>query len=113
MMEWTSIVAVFGLLGTILGIYNIIASRGDKKVKDTKEQAQEEQDERINIATMNIEISHIKDDIKEMRGDMKDIKQLFLNYKDDVREIAKEAVYDVIRTEIRSHELKYHDKGEK
>lgn len=109
---WTIVIGVFSFIATLLGIYNIIIGRQDKAVKDTKDQEKETKEELINIATMNIEISHIKDDMKEMRGDMKEIKQLFLNYKDDVREIAKEAVYDVIKTEIRNHELKYHNKGE-
>lgn len=86
-MEWTYIVSVFGLVGTLLGIYNIIVSRKDKAIRDTKED---------NFGLLNYKVD-------ELRKDFSKFSDKFDKYENEIDARIEKAV--------NVHIQMYHNKG--
>lgn len=109
-MTWEYVIAIFGFIGTLFGIYSVLMTRKDKAIKDAKDNDAENSNQRIDIAVFSTEIKYIKEDMKEMRDDMKEIKQMFGDYKDDVRDIASEVARSVAKEILQEHIKEYHSK---
>ena len=103
-MEYITI--TIAIIGCVLGVLGFFRNSKKDAVDETKDNAQALRD----IAKLNIEMGYIKENVSEIRTDMREIKQLFMTYKDDTREIAKEVVQDIVRAEIQKHVEKYHFK---
>ena len=92
---------VFQVISTVISIITIIFciltyanNRKKEAVQSTKENHQE---------LIEYQLKELKDDYKEMLGDIKDIKKMLIDYKETTRAIVKE--------EMDEHVKKYH-KGE-
>lgn len=109
-MTWEYVIAIFGFIGTLFGIYSVLMTRKDKAIKDAKDNDAENSNQRIDIAVFNTEIKYIKEDIKEMRDDIRDIKQMFMDSKDDMRDIAIEEARSVAKEILQEHIKEYHSK---
>jgi len=100
-MELT-FVAGISLVGTILGIYNIIVNRKDKAVKDTKEQNQELNNERTNQALIDYRLTKVEEKLDR-------IIDMFDNFEKDI----KNEMTNMIKIAIEKHEMLYHSKKKK
>lgn len=89
-MELTIALAL-SILSGVISVSNFALARKDKAVKDTKENHQE---------LIEYRLKELKDDYKEMLGDIKDIKKMLIDYKETTRAIVKE--------EIEEHIKQYH-----
>ena len=86
-MELTIALAL-SILSGVIGVSNFVLSRKDKAVKDTKENHQE---------LIEYQLKELKDDYKEMLGDIKDIKKMLIDYKETTRAIVKEEMEEHIK----------------
>ena len=86
-----TIALALSILSSVIAVSNFVLSRKDKAVKDTKENHQE---------LIEYQLKELKDDYKEMLGDIKDIKKMLIDYKETTRAIVKE--------EIEEHIKQYH-----
>lgn len=86
-----TIALALSILSGVISVSNFALARKDKAVKDTKENHQE---------LIEYQLKELKDDYKEMLGDIKDIKKMLIDYKETTRAIVKE--------EIEEHIKQYH-----
>lgn len=101
-MEYiTFAIAIISILITVLNFFN---GRKDKAEKDLKENDREI----ANLKVFEVKIQNVQDDMKEMKQDIREIKQIFRTYKEDIRDIAKDVVHDIVQLEIQNHIEKYH-----
>ena len=68
-MELTIALAL-SILSGVISVSNFALARKDKAVKDTKENHQE---------LIEYQLKELKDDYKEMLGDIKDIKKMLID----------------------------------
>lgn len=101
-MEYITI--TIAIIGCVLGVLGFFRNSRKDAVDETKDNNREE----LAINTLNIELGHIKEDVKDMKADMREIKQMFMTYKDDIRDIAKEVVRDIVDEKMNEHINKYH-----
>lgn len=102
------------IMTAILGVITIVnfaLQRKDKAVADTKDSDKSKSRDITSMESMKVQLDFLQEDMREMKQDMKEIKSLFITYKEDMRDIAREVVHDMVQSEIQSHVEKYHMKG--
>lgn len=83
-----TIALALSILSGVISVSNFALARKDKAVKDTKENHQE---------LIEYQLKELKDNYKEMLGDIKDIKKMLIDYKETTRAIVKEAIEEHIK----------------
>lgn len=91
-MELT-LAVVISLVSVVIAVVNFALSRKDKAVKDTKEDHRE---------LIEYQVKELKEDLKNIASDVKDVKKMLDNYKDTFR--------DMIKDSIEEHVKLYHSK---
>lgn len=86
-MELTIALAIT-ILNCVLGVVTFFLNRKKEAIQNTKENHQE---------LIEYQLKELKDGYKEVLNEIKGIKALFIDYKDDVRKIVKDEIDEHIR----------------
>ena len=89
-MEITLAIAI---IGCVLSVCTFAIGRKDKAIQNTKENHQE---------LIEYQLKELKEDYKDIATDIKEIKKMLNNSKDDFR--------SMIKTEMEEHIRHYHNK---
>lgn len=100
----TTVIAITSL---VFCIATFVVNRINDAKKDTKEDVEE----KTHIEVFRIETQHIKDDLNEIKSDIKEIKRLNSVYKEEMRKIADDIAIRVYNQKIQEHIEKFHNKG--
>lgn len=98
------------ILSITFVILSFFVNRKDKAEKDARDNARDSSKELIDIEVFKVQLSNVQENVKEMKDDIRDIKQIFITYKDDMRDVAKEVVQETVQLEIQRHVEKFHTK---
>ncbi len=90
-MELTIALAIT-IINCVIGIVSFVVNRKDKAVKDTKENQKENHQELIEY-----QVKELKEDLKSIASDVKDVKKMLDSYKETFRTMIKDEMEDHIK----------------
>lgn len=86
-MELTLAIAI-SIVSVVITIINFALSRKDKAIQNTKENHQE---------LIEYQVKELKDDLKNIASDVKDVKKMLDNYKETFRSMIKNALDEHVK----------------
>ena len=86
-MEITIALAL-SILGSIISVSTFVLNRRDKAVQNTKENHQE---------LIEYQVKELKDDLKNIASDVKDVKKMLDQYKENFRTMVKSAIDEHVK----------------
>lgn len=87
-METLTIALALSILGAVISVTNFVLSRKDKAVKDTKENHQE---------LIEYQVKELKEDLKNIASDVKDVKKMLDSYKETFRTMIKDSMDEHVK----------------
>lgn len=86
-MELTLAVAI-SIVSVVITIINFALSRKDKAVKDTREDHRE---------LIEYQVKELKEDLKNIASDVKDVKKMLDTYKETFRSMIKDSMDEHVK----------------
>lgn len=86
-MEITIALAL-SILGSVISVSTFVLNRRDKAVQNTKENHQE---------LIEYQVKELKDDLKNIASDVKDVKKMLDQYKENFRTMVKNAIDEHVK----------------
>ena len=86
-MEITLAIAI-SIVSVVITVINFALTRKDKAVKDVKEDHRE---------LIEYQVKELKEDLKNIASDVKDVKKMLDNYKDTFRSMIKNAMDEHVK----------------
>ena len=86
-MELTIALAI-SILSVVITVINFALSRRDKAIQSTKENHQE---------LIEYQVKELKDDLKNIASDVKDVKKMLDQYKENFRTMVKSAIDEHVK----------------
>lgn len=86
-MEITIALAL-SILGSVISVSTFVLNRRDKAVQNTKENHQE---------LIEYQVKELKDDLKNIASDVKDVKKMLDQYKENFRTMVKTAIDEHVK----------------
>lgn len=109
-MEMQYITLGLSILSIVFVIANYVRNSNKDAINDVKDNNRDHNKDRVDIEVFKVQLDNVMDNIKEMKQDMRDIKQSFITYKEDMRDVAKEVVLEIVQLEIQHHVDSCHKK---
>lgn len=86
-MELTIALAL-SILGSVISVSTFVLNRRDKAIQSTKENHQE---------LIEYQVKELKDDLKNIASDVKDVKKMLDQYKENFRMMVKSAIDEHVK----------------
>ena len=86
-MELT-LAIVISIISVVIAVVNFALSRKDKAVKDTREDHRE---------LIEYQVKELKEDLKNIASDVKDVKKMLDSYKETFRSLIKDSMEEHIK----------------